>query len=174
MHETICAHCDGPPLVTDVAGATLATWPRRVGASLVDWFVLYLVLLVCTVAADYVISVSIFSAAAAYYLISLLATERGQTVGCIAANTRVRSVTTGGRATINQTTRRFIGSAVPLLVTMLVFQPVVEFVLWSYLVVDALFPLWDRRSQTLHDKWAGTVVVMAPRSGDLDADDSDG
>jgi uncharacterized RDD family membrane protein YckC len=30
------------------------------------------------------------------------------------------------------------------------------------LVVDLLFPLWDKQRQTLHDKVVGTVVVDGP------------
>jgi uncharacterized RDD family membrane protein YckC len=30
-------------------------------------------------------------------------------------------------------------------------------------LVDSLWPLWDKRSQTLHDKVVHTVVVEAPK-----------
>jgi uncharacterized RDD family membrane protein YckC len=32
------------------------------------------------------------------------------------------------------------------------------------LVVAYLWPLWDKRNQTLHDKMAGTIVIREPPS----------
>jgi uncharacterized RDD family membrane protein YckC len=29
-------------------------------------------------------------------------------------------------------------------------------------IIDVLMPLWDAKKQTIHDKAAGTVVVVAP------------
>jgi uncharacterized RDD family membrane protein YckC len=31
-------------------------------------------------------------------------------------------------------------------------------------VLDVLFPLWDPKKQTLHDKVSGTIVIRADRS----------
>jgi uncharacterized RDD family membrane protein YckC len=160
MSGPACDTCDLVP--TDVhsrTGLQLAGWPRRVAATLVDWLVLYLVLLVTTVFADYFISVVVFAAVCAYYLVHFVASPRGQTLGCIAAGTQVRSVRDGGPVSLTQALLRFAGSAAPLLVTMIVIVPALWFVLWAYLVVDWLFPLWDPQRQTLHDKWARTVVV---------------
>jgi uncharacterized RDD family membrane protein YckC len=164
LNGVACDTCDSAP--TDLrsrTGLRLAPWQRRVGATLVDWLVLYLVLLITTTAADYFISVVIFAAVCAYYLVHFVSNPRGQTLGCIAAGTQIRSARDGGHVTLMQSAVRFVGSAAPLLITMIVIVPFLQIVLWAYLVVDWLFPLWDRQRQTLHDKWAGTVVVyMAP------------
>ena len=37
--------------------------------------------------------------------------------------------------------------------------------LYTYLIVDYLWPLWDRENQALHDKIASTHVVRARPSG---------
>ena len=155
-----CDTCDAPPvLARSRTGLLLAGWFRRVGATLVDWLALIVALLIINVFADYFISVAIFAAVVAYYFVHYIATDRGQTLGCVAAGTQVRAARSGGRVSISQSVVRFAGSVAPLLVTMIVIVPLLQYVLWVYLIVDWLFPLWDSQSQTLHDKWAGTVVV---------------
>jgi uncharacterized RDD family membrane protein YckC len=78
--------------------------------------------------------------------------RRGQTVGMMAVGVRaVRADTLDvlgygkafGRAVLEQ-----------------IFRPTV--ILW---LLDGLFPLWDSRRQTLHDKAAGTVVIRARNAG---------
>lgn len=155
-----CPSCDAPVFSrTSRAGQVLASWPRRVGATLVDWFALFLLMLVLSVFADYFISATIFSVACAYYFVSLLRSAKGQTVGNIAANTCVRSATNGGTITFPQSVARFATSALPILVTVLVPIAILQIVLWGYVLLDSLFPLWDPQQRTLHDKVAGTVVV---------------
>ena len=53
------------------------------------------------------------------------------------------------------------------LLTLLQLVPLVSF-LWLILgLIDGLWPLWDDKRQTLHDKVAQTQVVMGkqPRAG---------
>jgi len=158
-----CPSCDAPVFArTSHAGQVLASWPRRLGATLVDWFALFLLMLVLTVFADYFISAVIFSVACAYYFISLVRSARGQTVGNIAANTRVRSSTSGGPIALSQSVVRFATSALPILVTVLVPLAILQFILWGYVLLDSLFPLWDSQQRTLHDRVASTVVVRVP------------
>jgi uncharacterized RDD family membrane protein YckC len=77
---------------------------------------------------------------------------RGQTLGMMVAGTKVVKASSGspigyadalGRALIEE------------------FLAALFFLPW---VLDVLFPLWDQRKQTLHDKVSGTVVVQASRS----------
>lgn len=160
MRGATCDRCETAPAgAHSRTGLTLAGWARRVGATLVDWLVLYLVLLVTLELADYFISTVVFAAVCAYYLVHFVSTARGQTAGCVAAGTQVRSARDGGPVTLAQSLVRFLGSAAPLLVSMIVIVPILWVVLWVYLAVDWLFPLWDPQRQTLHDKWARTVVV---------------
>lgn len=155
-----CPSCDAPVFSRPSrTGQMLASWPRRAGATLVDWFTLFLFMLVLSVFADYFISATIFSVACAYYFISLVRSARGQTVGNIAANTCVRSSTSGETVALSQSVARFATSALPILVTVLVPIALLQFILWGYVLLDSLFPLWDPQQRTLHDKVAGTVVV---------------
>ncbi|MGH9114397.1 MAG: RDD family protein, partial [Acidimicrobiales bacterium] len=82
----------------------------------------------------------------AAYQILLLGQVRNQTVGNMAARTRVVDARSGGTIGYDKAAIRAI----------------VELVL-NYTVIggllDILWPLWDRQNQTLHDKAAGTVVL---------------
>ena len=71
---------------------------------------------------------------------------RGQTVGMRAV--RVKAVVAGEGAPVSYA--RALGRAV----CEIAFAPLV--IPW---VLDMLFPLWDPRRQTIHDKVARTVVV---------------
>ncbi|MBV9660631.1 MAG: RDD family protein [Acidimicrobiales bacterium] len=82
------------------------------------------------------------------YQIFLLGAPRAQTVGNMAVSTRVVDAATGtaigtGKATI---------------------RAIVQLVLNISIIgglLNVLWPLWDQQNQTLHDKAAGTLVVMA-------------
>lgn len=81
----------------------------------------------------------------AYYCL-LEGRPRGQTVGKMFLRIQVRDAALGGpighrRAFL----RRLVGETLLLL----------RFP-W---IIDLLFPLWDKRRQTLHDKAAGSIVV---------------
>jgi uncharacterized RDD family membrane protein YckC len=77
----------------------------------------------------------------------LCGSPRGQTVGMMATGTR--AVTADSNAPIGYG-RAFGRAAFEYLMAVVVFFP------W---VLDMLFPLWDSRNQTLHDKVTNTVVV---------------
>jgi uncharacterized RDD family membrane protein YckC len=89
------------------------------------------------------------------YVTILCGGRRGQTVGMMAVGIRVvRDGTFGlvgyGRAFLRALVEgvfRLVGSATVFLG-----------VIW---LVDMLFPLWDKKRQTLHDKITGTVVLRA-------------
>lgn len=75
-------------------------------------------------------------------------TSRGQTVGKMALKIQVRDATTGGpigmgRSLLREIVRWGLG-----LVTCGIGG-----------ILDVLWPLWDPKRQTLHDKAAGSVVV---------------
>jgi uncharacterized RDD family membrane protein YckC len=72
---------------------------------------------------------------------------RGQTFGMMAVGTRV--VRPGGAEPVGYP-RALLRAAFEYLLVVALIVP------W---VVDMLFPLWDPRRQTLHDKVADTVVV---------------
>ena len=78
----------------------------------------------------------------------LCGSQRGQTVGMMAAHTRAVSASDSS-ASIGYP-RAFGRAAFEYLMSAVFLIP------W---VVDMLFPLWDPKNQTLHDKVANTVVI---------------
>jgi uncharacterized RDD family membrane protein YckC len=77
---------------------------------------------------------------------------RAQTVGMMATGTRAVKATTGmpiGYATA-------LGRAL--------FEELLAAIFFLPWVLDMLFPLWDVKKQTLHDKVSGTIVVRTSRS----------
>jgi uncharacterized RDD family membrane protein YckC len=93
------------------------------------------------------------------YATLMVGGPRGQTVGMMAVGVRaVREGTTDvvgygaalGRALVEQILR-LLGAA-----------SIILGVVW---LVDMLFPLWDKKRQTLHDKVAKTVVLRVRNTG---------
>jgi uncharacterized RDD family membrane protein YckC len=91
---------------------------------------------------------------AALYNAILVGGPRGQTVGMMAV---------GIRAVPDGTDQGAVGYGTALLRWLL------QLVLWIVVVVpwilDMLWPLWDRKNQTLHDKAVGTVVLRVRSTG---------
>ncbi len=75
-------------------------------------------------------------------------TRSGSTPGMKELGLRLESVS-GGRPTVKQSVLRFLLHHVLFVVT---------------LGVSGLWMLWDRQKRALHDKWAGTKVVVVKRS----------
>jgi uncharacterized RDD family membrane protein YckC len=80
----------------------------------------------------------------------LCGSGRGQTVGMMATHTRAVSASDAS-APIGYP-RAFGRAAFECLLAI----PLFLFIPW---IVDMLFPLWDSKNQTLHDKVANTVVI---------------
>ncbi|MGH8885571.1 MAG: RDD family protein [Egibacteraceae bacterium] len=89
------------------------------------------------------------------YYVLMEGRRAGQTLGKMAANVRVVDQATGGRIGWGQAVVRWL---VRLLFWVTV--PVLTFGAGVMLpLLDVLWPLWDQRKQTLHDKLARTLVV---------------
>jgi uncharacterized RDD family membrane protein YckC len=83
------------------------------------------------------------------YTTAMTGSRRGQTLGMMVV--RAKAVDTAGGGPIGY--GRALGRVVvEYLLLFLLFAP------W---VLDMVFPLWDPRRQTLHDKVMNTVVVKA-------------
>ena len=80
-------------------------------------------------------------------------TTRGQTPGKMAVGISVRRVDRPGPLDLGTAIRRRILS----LIQVIPLLSVVWFVVWP---LDGLWPLWDDKRQTLHDKIASTQVVQ--------------
>jgi uncharacterized RDD family membrane protein YckC len=147
-----------------VAAPPLASYGSRVGGWLLDWLItsaIGAVVLVPLHDIHQVVSVSSTRltisgrglALSALIVITYgtvcIGSRRGQTVGMMAVRARAVDATHGGGIGYG----RALGRAVVEYLFI-----VVLFVPW---VVDMLYPLWDGRRQTLHDKATNTVVVKA-------------
>jgi uncharacterized RDD family membrane protein YckC len=79
--------------------------------------------------------------------------EHGQTIGKRALGIQTRDDATGESIGIG---RAFVRSTVPLL---LGFANYIAPIFGLVVLLDDLWPLWDSRKQTWHDKAAGSVVL---------------
>ena len=75
--------------------------------------------------------------------------------------TRVRDLSTGQRITTSQSVKRWAFVALYQTVIVVVGGRYSLDVLMVVSLGDDLVPLVDARRQTLHDRFAGTIVVMA-------------
>ena len=136
-----------PPPVGPYASqaGTLAGWWLRVGATIIDGLVLVVPNIVLDLllgrAGEYGVGQVLFAA----YIIIMLG-RLGQTVGNMAVHTRVVDAAGGQTPGYGKAAIRWI--------VMLVLNITI---IGGFL--NILWPLWDNRNQTLHDKAAGTLVV---------------
>lgn len=72
---------------------------------------------------------------------------RGQTVGMMVAGTKV----------VRASSEKSIGY--PLALWRALFEWLLAALFFLPWILDVLFPIWDQRRQSLHDKVAGTVVI---------------
>jgi uncharacterized RDD family membrane protein YckC len=145
----------------DGADRAYATWLSRVGAYLLDVLILALPLIVffaIIFAVDPGDTAAAWGALVLAYLASLVlpfiyftvlhGNERGQTYGKRAAGIRVVDERTGESIGYG----RAFGRYGIIVVFGLILIP---------LLLDYLWPIWDRKSQAWHDKVVGSVVVRA-------------
>ena len=95
----------------------------------------------------------------ALYIIGMLSSAKGQTLGNRVASSRVVRATDGGRVTTQQVCVR--GAIVAAYSIPAAFSTSSNFSLGIsiFALVDCLYPLFNERKQTWHDRIAGTVVV---------------
>ena len=161
---------------TDSQGRVLAHWWKRVVAALIDGVVLaipYWIVSIlfgigasnaveCTVdqttgittceggggfIATFLISMLVLFVLGIVYMVYFNGSERGQTLGKMAMKIQVRDEATGGPIGYGKAALRWVVAQV---LVILCYVPG---------IVDALFPLWDAKRQTLHDKAANSVVI---------------
>jgi uncharacterized RDD family membrane protein YckC len=133
------AEVQGPP------GRRLASWRRRAAAVVLDGVVLAGLVLFTLVAAGVPVE-ELFVAPRAIYDTALIG-SRNQTLGKMALKIQVVDAQTAAPIGYLRAFRRWLSTAT----------------LWALFtvpgIVDHLWPLRDARKQTLHDKFAGSVVV---------------
>ncbi|HEY5111662.1 MAG TPA: RDD family protein [Acidimicrobiales bacterium] len=170
MIGTNCPACDrnlpdgarGP--IDPTTGLMLAGFGRRVGQMFADELVLIIPVSVFIAVFDQV-GGNFLGALAGFvlvglYLFKLTSGAQGQTLGNRVAATRIRDAATGKMLTTRQALQRtaivvfYFVTAFALPRALLVFVVAVA-------IIDNLYPLFDARNQTLHDKIVGTIVVVA-------------
>ena len=127
-----------------------ADWWRRLLALVVDTAVLWLPMWVLTRSMDRPVRLAVITVLGVVYFALLNGGAKGQTLGKMVWGVRVRDAATGGPLGPAKAAVRYLAPALLSIVTFgLIWLP------------DGLWLFWDRRRQTLHDKVAGSVVVMA-------------
>ena len=128
----------------------MAEWWRRFAALVIDSAVLWIPTMLVTRSMDRPLGLAIWVVVGFTYFTVLNGGQRGQTLGKMVWNIRVRDAATGGPLGPAKAAVRYLAPALLSIVTFgLIWLP------------DGLWLFWDRRRQTLHDKVAGSVVVMA-------------
>lgn len=136
-------------------GAVLASWGSRAGAWLLDLLILGTAIVILALVADSsdyqwvaftLFAIALYLGPPLYFW--LLIGANGQTLGKMALGIYVRRSEDAGRVSYG----RAFGRAVSVVLLGVFFLPILLSYLW---------PLWDGRNQTLHDKMAGTIVVRS-------------
>ncbi len=164
--EAYCLNCGRQLSVSGphdpVTNLALAGWWQRVGATFVDYLVMlipeYLLKVLLGSIGGSIVFYFIFAA----YQITQWLIYDGRTVGNRAMHTQIRDAVSGGPISNKQALWRYF-----FLEAYIVFDIVgvgsggatLIFVAFAYLLVDLLFPLWDPRKQTVHDRFATTIVI---------------
>jgi uncharacterized RDD family membrane protein YckC len=137
-----------------VAGVAMADWWRRLAALVIDVALMWIPLGIVTRSMDmgrytgFALSVAV----GVTYFALMNGSAKGQTVGKMVWDIKVRDAATGGPLGVPKAAIRYLA---PTLVFLI---PVAGFFIW---VADGLSPLWDKRRQAVHDKIAGSIVVQA-------------
>jgi uncharacterized RDD family membrane protein YckC len=170
MIDTNCPACDrnlpdgarGP--IDPTTGLMLAGYGRRLGQMFSDELVLIIPVSIFIAVFDEV-GGNFLGALAGFvivglYLFKLTSGAKGQTLGNRVAATRIRDAATGKMLTTKQALQR---TAIVMFYFANAFAlpQVLRVVVVVVAIVDNLYPLFDSRNQTLHDKVVGTIVVVA-------------
>ena len=164
VEDSVCRVCGsraGDVVTLDGVSPILAGWWSRVGATLIDTLVLTLPTLVLVVLLGNLVGDFAALGAQATYMIVLLTRPDGQTLGNRALGTRVRDSLTGQTITRRQALVRWIVIAIyGVLGTVPSAGPHAFAAVVSIIALaDCLYPLFNARKQTIHDRIARTIVV---------------
>jgi uncharacterized RDD family membrane protein YckC len=163
-----------PPRFDPPAGTPYASWGIRLGGWLID-FVLFFVVQIFiglplrhsnTLTFHHVMTMHngtvrhtridfltlIITGVVFIVYASVMLAARGQTVGMMAVGLKAVPAAGQGEVSFGQAFGRALLEQV-LRITV---------VIW---ILDMLWPLWDQKRQTLHDKAAGTVVIRVRNTG---------
>ncbi len=138
--------------VSEAPVVPLADWWRRLAALVIDTAILWIPLALATRGLDRPMRMVVWVVVGVTYFALLNGSRRGQTVGKMVWDVRVRDAATGGPLGPGKAALRYLAPA------LLFMIPILGLGLW---LIDGLWPLWDHRRQALHDKLARSMVVAA-------------
>jgi uncharacterized RDD family membrane protein YckC len=170
-----CGHPNESRVAVAAATSQYANWGQRVDASLIDsliiavpsWIIMAILGIGLAASNDltidpdtgrisggdtsflagFFVGMIVILGAGILYKVLMEGGPRGQTLGKMALKIRVVDAKTGGPIGYGKAALRWFVAAI------------LWWVLYIPGIVDVLFPLWDAKRQTLHDKAASTVVV---------------
>jgi uncharacterized RDD family membrane protein YckC len=126
---------------------TLAGWWRRVGATLIDGIIIAVIARICKgLSGSEAVYLAVGLLLGVAYTTVLIGGPTGRTVGMMAVGTRCVDADHGGAIGYGRGFVRWLLSE--LLAVTIVGG-----------LLDALWPLWDGRNQTIHDKVAKSIVI---------------
>ncbi len=131
------------------------------GATIIDFLVLIIPIGIVAALAGSAVGTVLEAVLSAAY-VTLMLSRKGQTVGHMALSTRVVDTARGGVPSVEKALIRWSFEGVFSLVAAICRLNNLGglSLLFSLpILVDYLWPLWDRQNQTLHDKIAGTFVL---------------
>jgi uncharacterized RDD family membrane protein YckC len=170
MTKTACPECkrnlpeNAKGTIDATTGLMLAGWGRRAGQAFSDLLIFvipgYFIFSLFYELDGTTIGVAMTLVGIGAYFVPMWTGARGQSIGNRVAVTRVRDAVTGQQISFLQAFKRwaFVSVYVAFRFGPSPYVPILFYVL---LLADCLYPLYDKRNQTLHDKFAGTIVVIA-------------
>jgi uncharacterized RDD family membrane protein YckC len=167
-----CAVCGHTAIDLSSNGAPLAGWWRRVGATFADNLILLIPVniiesVVAGVSHSTIVGILFGILVQGLYFVTLVKSEKGQTLGNRIARTRVIDEVSGGRVSQTQAIRRWGFMAIYQFAEALAVSAqsgvgsIIILICGAVGIVDILRPLWDKKKRTLHDQFATTLVVTA-------------
>lgn len=157
----VCGSRAGDVVTLDGVSPILAGWWSRVGATLIDTVVLILPTVLLVLLLGNLLGDFAALGAQATYMIVLLTRPDGQTLGNRAVQTRVRDSLTGQTITRRQAFVRWIIIAIYGVLGTVPSTGSHAFAASVSVIAlaDCLYPLFNARKQTIHDRIARTIVV---------------
>jgi len=167
MTEPTCRHCGTDVVASGKVDATtglvLAKYGVRVAATIIDFLILAIPELILRSGRGDAVGTCIFIVVFGVYLVTQWSRCDGRSVGNRVAKSRIVDAATGASISTKQAFNRFLYLELYAIVNL--FGAVegsgaIVLLAFIYGMVDNLYPLFDQRNQTLHDKFVGTIVVM--------------
>lgn len=165
LDDGVCRVCGTPVkgIVTNAVSSVLAGWWSRVGATVIDSLVLIIPTLVLDLILGNLVGQFVAIGLQAAYMIGLQTQASGQTLGNRAVQTRVRDSLTGHTISVRQAAIRW--AIIAIYSVLEIFSSAgsssLTLVVSVLALADCLYPLFNPRKQTIHDRIAGTIVVRA-------------